>query len=138
MKSLNRVIGFTLVEVMIVVAIVGILASVAYPSCVSHVTQSNRAEAQRELVRIANLQEQYFVDQRAYTANMTQLGLAADPYVTDTGNYHIDATLSDNNTKFTLTATAKGTQLSNDSSCSSITITETGKRSGSSAYCWEK
>ena len=60
----NNALGFTLIEVMITVAIIGILASVAYPSYVDFVTRSNRVEALQELTRFANLQEQYFIDHR--------------------------------------------------------------------------
>ncbi len=125
--------GFTLVELLIVVFIIGILGSVAYPSYIDFVIQTNRTEGQRELVRLANLQEQLYVDSRAYTADMTKLGLAADPYITEKGYYSIDAVVAGET--FTLTATAKGTQLK-DSSCLTMTITDTGKKSPTS-NCWE-
>ena len=70
MQLTHKINGFTLVELMITVAIVGILATVVYPSYVSYVTKSNRTEAQRELMRLANLEEQYYVDHREYTENM--------------------------------------------------------------------
>jgi type IV pilus assembly protein PilE len=126
--------GFTLVEMMITVAIIGILSSVAYPSYIDFVVQSNRAEGLRELVRIANLQEQHYVDNRSYTETMTDLGLNADPFVTENEHYSIDATVV--NDTFSLVATAKGTQASKDSACGTITITETGKKTPVS-ICWE-
>lgn len=130
--------GFTLVELMIVVAIIGILASVAYPSYVDFVAKSNRSEGQRELLRIANLQEQYFIDQRTYAADMTKLGLNADPFITDGGNYTIDAVVTASGTSYTLTANATTTQASNDASCKKLEVTETGKKTATSTDCWEE
>jgi type IV pilus assembly protein PilE len=125
----------TLIELMIVIAIIGLLASVAYPSYVNSMAKTNRSEALRELVRIANLEEQFYVDQRVYTADMTALGLPADPYVTESGNYSIDAVV--NGSSFTLTATAKNAQANHDADCTTITINQTGKKSGESESCWE-
>jgi type IV pilus assembly protein PilE len=130
----NKRLGFTLVEVMITVAIIGILSSVAYPSYVDYIVRANRTEGVRELVRIANLQEQHYVDNRSYTALMTDLGLDADPFLTENGHYSIDATIV--NDTFTLVATAKGTQASKDTSCGTISITNTGKKTPVS-ICWE-
>ena len=126
--------GFTLIELMIVVAIIGILSSIAYPSYVDHVTRSNRSEGQRELSRLANLQEQLMVDSKAYTGDMTELGLATDPYLTENGYYSIDAVVV--GATFTLTATAQGSQYTNDSTCKTLTITDTGKKTPTSD-CWE-
>jgi type IV pilus assembly protein PilE len=132
--------GFTLIELMIAIAIVGILSAVAYPSYTDYVTRSNRSEAQRELLRLANLQEQLFVDSRSYTANMKELGMSADPFITESGLYSIDATVSgtdSSKTSFVLTATAKGTQANRDAECLTFTVNELGKKSGKSADCWE-
>jgi type IV pilus assembly protein PilE len=136
MQLTHKINGFTLVELMITVAIVGILAAVVYPSYVSYVTKSNRTEAQRELMRLANLEEQYYVDHREYTENMKDLGLNADPFITESGRYSIDAEKQNNG--FTLTATALGSQASNDSACATLSVDHTGKKTASSADCWEK
>lgn len=128
--------GFTLMELMISIGIIGILAGIAYPSYTEYVVQSNRAEAQNELLRLANRQEQYFVDHRVYTTNMKLLGVNASPYVTDSGNYKISSTV--NNGSFTLTANALGTQLSRDAECAVFSVTETGKKDATSTDCWEK
>ena len=134
---LGKMKGFSLVELMIVVAIIGILASVAYPSYVDFVAKSNRSEGQRELLRIANLQEQYFIDQRSYTGDMTQLGLNADPFITDGGYFSIDAVVAASGTSYTLTASATTTQALNDASCKKLEVTDTGKKTATSADCWE-
>ena len=134
MRINSRIKGFTLIELMIVVAVIGILAAVAYPSYVDHLTRSNRSEGQRELTRLANLQEQLMVDSRAYTADMTELGLAADPFLTENGFYSIDAVVT--GSTFVLTATAQNAQYTNDTACRTLTISDTGAKTPSSG-CWE-
>ena len=129
----NRSFGCTLIELMIVVAIVGILATVAYPSYVDYVVRSNRSEAPRELVRLANLQEQLFVDSRAYTADMSDLVGTSTVYETPNKHYKISATVV--GSTFTLTATAQGIQATNDTDCIKIEITDTGSKTP--AVCWE-
>jgi type IV pilus assembly protein PilE len=127
--------GFTLIEVIIVVAIIGILAAVVYPSYGDFVIRSNRAEAPQELVRLANLQEQLFVDTRAYTNNISQLGVGTDAsFTTESGNYVISSVVV--GASFTLTATAQPVQASKDPDCATITITDTGAKAP--AVCWEE
>jgi type IV pilus assembly protein PilE len=122
---------------MIVVAIIGILAAIVYPSYSEFVVRSDRGEAQRELVRLANLQEQLFVDRRSYTADMTDLGMGADPYVTDSKKYSIDAVTANNGATYILTATAKGSQI-RDTDCDTLTINEAGQQGAANLFCWEK
>ncbi|GLX77160.1 type IV minor pilin protein PilE [Thalassotalea insulae] len=129
-KSLS---GVTLIELMIVVAIIGILGAVAYPSYLDHILRSNRSEGQRELVRFANLQEQLFVDTRAYTNDMSKLGGSGSTHETEHGYYKIKSALTASG--FTLTATAQGSQLK-DTGCLTMTISETGAKTPSSG-CWE-
>lgn len=68
--------GFTLIELLVAVAIVGILASIAYPSYVRHVVTSNRAAAQSHMMDIAQRQAEYLLDNRQYAADLTTLGLS--------------------------------------------------------------
>ncbi len=71
MKRANQK-GFTLIEMMIAVAIVGILAAIALPSYQQHVIRSHRSAAQSEMMDIANREQQYLLANRAY-ANKTTL-----------------------------------------------------------------
>ena len=130
--------GFTLIEVLITVAIIGILGAIAYPSYSTFVTKSNRAEPQKELLELANLMEQYFIDHRTYTNKLTLLGKSADSYDTDSGNYTISVSASDTTT-FTINAAIKtGSSQASDSTCSSMSVNNTGKKKATSNSCWEK
>jgi len=131
-KSANKS-GFTLIEMLITIAIIGILASIAYPSYTDYVLRSNRTEAQRELIRLANMQEQLFVDRRIYTQDMTLLGAPATPYITESGKYSISTVVIGRT--FTLTATALGIQAA-DTDCTPLAITEAGLRTPVND-CWE-
>jgi len=137
MPNNKKHLGFTLIELLVTIAIIGILASVAFPAFTDYVVRSNRTEGQRELVRIANLQEQYYTDSRVYTSVMTTLGLDASPFITDNSHYSITAVVDNDNGTFTLTATAIGTQATRDAACSPMTVTETGAKTPLNS-CWEK
>lgn len=63
--------GFSLIELMIVVAVVAILASVGYPSYVNHVVRANRAAAKAQMMDIANRQQQFLLSNRAYVPKTT-------------------------------------------------------------------
>ena len=130
----EKQLGFTLVELLISVAIVGILAAVAYPSYTDFVMRSNRAEAQRELLRYANLQEQLFVDSRSYAADMKGLGESTVTIKTESKNYVIKVQ-DQTATTFTLRAIGKKTQV-NDSGCVRLNINHLGTKTPEA--CWEK
>jgi len=66
-KRSNR--GFTLIEVMIVVAIIGILAAIAYPSYQEYVRRAARADAQSDMLEIAQIAERFFTTNNQYAAS---------------------------------------------------------------------
>jgi type IV pilus assembly protein PilE len=75
--SIGSLRGFTLIELVIAVAVVGILATIAYPSYTSYIRKSKRATAQAALMDIAAREQAYLLDRRAYTETLADLGFAA-------------------------------------------------------------
>ena len=67
--------GFSLVELMIVVVIIGVIAAIALPSYRNYVVKGNRAAAQAFMVEIANRQKQYLLDARSYAIDLATLGM---------------------------------------------------------------
>jgi len=118
--------GFSLIELMIVVAIIGIIAVIAVPSYQSHVVKGNRAAAQAFMVDVANREKQYLLDARAYTNNFTTLGISAPAEVsrhyatiTIACNDGVSAAtgctiVANNPPTFTITATPTSTQQAGD------------------------
>ncbi|ESQ14706.1 MAG: hypothetical protein N838_11030 [Thiohalocapsa sp. PB-PSB1] len=121
--------GFTITELLIAVAILSILIAVALPSYQSHMLKARRNEGQSLLLDVAARQEQYYGDNRTFTEDMTQLGYAADPVISENGNYAIDAVAGTTNsiaTSFLATATRIGKQLY-DTACGDFTIDSDGR-----------
>ncbi|SFD24811.1 type IV pilin protein [Pseudoalteromonas denitrificans] len=129
--------GFTLIELMIVVAIIGILAAVAYPSYTQYVVKSARAEAVTALIDAANRQEQFFVDNYDYTTVVANLGLQA---ATETGLYTLAIASVANSRAFTITATPASGVAATDSGCTSLIINElsikTSTGTETADECW--
>jgi type IV pilus assembly protein PilE len=88
--------GFTLIELMIAVAIIGVLAAVAYPSYMDYVKKSNRAAAQAFLLTVAQRQQTHLMNNRAYANSLTSLGIVmpddvARYYAIDVGSLGVSA-----------------------------------------------
>lgn len=137
-KMKKKINGFTLIEVMIVVAIIGILAGIAYPSYMESVRKSNRSDAKVGLNDVAQRLQRCYT---AYSAfNSANCGAAAAfnngaEVPTPEGFYNISANIAA--TTYTLTATPTGSQA-NDR-CGDLTLTHTGARgsTGESVdVCW--
>ena len=129
--------GFTLIELMIVVAIIAIIFSFAWPSYQEHVRKSRRAEGPVHLLELADRMERFYSDQGTY-AGATLGPDEADVYVavSENGYYNLAITVQDN-VSFTVTAapTTKGNQ--NDDTCGTFTLTSTGQTSANGSKCWK-
>jgi type IV pilus assembly protein PilE len=136
--------GFTLIEMMIVVAIVGILAAIAWPSYQESVKRSNRAEAKTELMDIAQRLQKCYTTYGRYDdpsgADQCAVfdSLAAPGYTTRGRGFYIItiAPLAPANqrTSYILTATANLAPQTNDVGCEGLTLTHTGQKEP--ADCW--
>ena len=100
--------GVTLIELMVVIAIIGILAAIAYPSYIQFTIKGNRAAAQAEMMDIANREQQYLLANRAY-ANQSALGYTLPTKISTRYTY---AVAVDAGPGFTITFTAIGSQAS--------------------------
>ena len=140
--------GVTLIELMVVVAIVAIIFAFAFPSYERYIVRAKRAVGQNVLLQVADRQQQFFMDNKQYAANMTNLGFGANPFIVDDDGQSTVATDPDavysvslsnvTATSYTVTAAPVGAQLKRDTHCGSLTITQAGAKgkSGSGDNCW--
>lgn len=127
--------GFTLIELMVAVVIIGILAAIAYPAYTNYTMKSRRSEAKRALLDVAALEEKYYSDNLAYATSLSSLGYA-NPAYTDEGNYQL--LLSATSTAFTASAAPVATGRQANDPCKTFKLTNTGLKTTTSglADCW--
>ena len=124
--------GFTLIELMIAAAVIGILLAIAVPNYQDYIRKASRSAAQSELIELAAMQEKIFLNSSAYALNVTTAyngsstgGLGRTSGTTQDAKYTLSVTPSAGAT-YTLTATpVAGTSQATDGA---ISINEAGQR----------
>ncbi|MCZ6797220.1 MAG: type IV pilin protein [Gammaproteobacteria bacterium] len=131
--------GFSLVELMIVVAIIGLLAGIALPAYQNHMLKAHRADGQGILLDMAARQERFITQNNTYTTDVSSAtGLNLGTTVSREGYYNLSATFCVGGTIaacYLLTATATGGQT-NDTDCLTITYSSAGVKGGTTGDCW--
>ena len=124
--------GFTLIELMVAVAVVGILAGLAWPSYRNYVMRANRSAAQQFMLDIVNREEQYMLDARSYATGstaLTSLNLTVPTAVSP--NYTLSvAPVTGPPVGYLITATAIGNQLTDGN----LTLSSAGTKTPTSKW----
>jgi type IV pilus assembly protein PilE len=140
--------GFTLIELVIAVTIIGILAALAYPSYISHVTRTKRAAAEACLSEFANYMERYYTTNLSYkedsagNANVLPTSTFDCSQPSQTGSsYNYQFLGSVTATTYKIEAIPQGTQVKRDTTCGTLTLDQAGTRdilggTGSASDCW--
>jgi type IV pilus assembly protein PilE len=145
----HRTHGFTLVELMIVVAIIAVLSAIAIPSYISHVTKTHRVAAEGCLSEFSNWMERYYTTNLRYDQDLagnkvgTTIPLATMDCATknQTGsNYKYQFAATPTRSAYKIEAVPQNAQLTRDTLCATLSIDQTGKRdqtgTGTTAECW--
>ena len=142
---MRRISGFTLIELMIVVAIIAILAAIAVPWWGRYTYRARRADAQKMLVHVAQAEERFYTDYNHYPLTASSLGYANDAPTSENGYYTLSLALpaaTSTGQGYTATATPQGAQA--DDKCGKLSIDSTGQKSpdptdtsaNSNGRCW--
>ena len=128
--------GFTLIELMIVVAVLSIIVAIGYPSYMEHVKKSRRAEGMGQLLELADRMERAYSDRGTYPTNISEVYVA-----TTDGGFYTLSIVSANNISFTVNAAPTSLGKQDTDKCKTFTLTSLGQQSVTDIsmkdQCWK-
>jgi type IV pilus assembly protein PilE len=143
----SRMRGVTLIELMTVVVVLAVLASIAVPTYRQYLIRSQRSEAKIALLQLQTAQEKFYMQNNTYTDKVTTSSTATVPGLglpglSETGKYDITATITTGGQTYTATATPHaGGGQTDDKDCAKFTITDRGVRGVTGTktpeFCWK-
>ena len=141
--------GITLIELLIVMVIIALIAGFAYPSYMNYVVDTKRTAATSILLQVADRQQQFFMDNKRFANDLTNLGFANNPLVIsddggvmanagDSASVYSVALTNVAATTYTVTATPLNAQLARDGDCGSLTLNQAQLKGSSTGDtdCW--
>ena len=141
--DVRRSAGFTLIEVMIVMVIIGILSSIAYPSYQDYVKQARRADAQASLMELAQFMERHYTSKGGYLEDGQSGSAPSLPFTSspkDSSSAAYTLSLAQGITAQTYSVQAEPVGSMSGDTCGTLTIDHLGKKGsgGDMAKCWKR
>ena len=129
--------GFTLIELMIVVAVLAVIVAIGYPSYQEHIKKSRRAEGMGQLLELADRMERAYSDSGTYPTDISEVYVA-----TTDGGFYTLSIVTANNISFTVSAAPTSLGGQDDDKCHTFTLTSLGEKSVSGGSlgndkCWK-
>jgi type IV pilus assembly protein PilE len=130
--------GITLIELLTVITIVGILASIAIPSYLEQVRRGRQASAKAMLHEVLQHEERFYSENNTFTSNMADLGYGAGPYLSENGTHTITLAAGPSGNLAT-SVTISATPVAADPKCGVLSLSSnmaTGATGTNPADCW--
>jgi type IV pilus assembly protein PilE len=144
-QAMSRTRGFTLIELVVAMVVVGILAAIAIPSYTNYMRKARRTDAKVALLGLAALEERYFSTSNTYSATPADLGFPGTTWPQTVGGGYYTVTVSGvaaatttATATYLITANATGSQTA-DTNCATYTINQAGTRTATTnadGLCW--